>query len=82
MLDEHPERGTPVADVVLADDVVPDEREQAAQGVTDDGAAEMTDVHLLGHVGSRVVDHDPLGRGLGHPQSGIGGQEGDLGGDE
>ena len=56
MLDEHAERRTPVADVVLPDHLVTDELEHAHQRVADDGGTQMADVHLLGHVGGRVVD--------------------------
>src|SRR5690606_1266174 len=41
MLDEHPERGAPFADVVLADDVVPLPLQQADHGVTDDGGPQV-----------------------------------------
>ncbi len=63
MLEQHPERRAPVAEVVLADHRVPLRREHAREDVADDGAAEVPDVHLLGHVGGRVVDDDRLGRG-------------------
>ena len=36
--------------------------QQPGDGVADDGAAQVADVHLLGHVGRRVVDHHGLGR--------------------
>ena len=63
VLDEHAERRAPVADVVLAPHVVAEEPEHAGQGVPDEGAAEVADVHLLGHVGRRVVDDHGLGAG-------------------
>ena len=56
VLDEHAERRAPVTDVVLAPHVVTEERQHAGQGVPDERAAEVADVHLLGHVGRRVVD--------------------------
>ena len=40
-----------------------EESEHAGQGVPDEGAAEMADVHLLGHVRRRVVDDHGLGAG-------------------
>ncbi len=61
VLDEHAERCAPVADVVLADDLVTHELEQAHQAVADDRGAQVAGVHLLGHVGRRVVDHRALG---------------------
>ena len=51
VLDEHAERGAPVADVVLPDDVVAEVLERAGQRVADDRRAQVPDVHLLGHVG-------------------------------
>ena len=60
VLDEHPEGGAPVADVVLPHDVVPEVLESAGQRVADDRRAQVADVHLLGDVGRRVVDRDVL----------------------
>ena len=60
VLDQHPERRTPVADVVLPDDAVAEVLQGADERVADDGGAQVADVHLLGHVGSRVVDGDGL----------------------
>ena len=62
VLDEHPERPAPVADVVLAHDVVAEHVEHPHERVTDHRRAEVPDVHLLGHVGRRVVDDDAFGR--------------------
>ncbi len=62
VLDEHAERRAPVADVVLADDVVPQVLESASDRVADDGRAQVPDVHLLGDVGRGVVDGDVLRR--------------------
>ncbi len=61
LLDQHPERCAPVTDVVLADHPVADELEQAHQAVADDRAAQVADVHLLGHVRRRIVDYCRLG---------------------
>ncbi len=61
VLDQHPERGAPVADVVLADHVVAEEGEDPDEGVADDRGPEVAHVHLLGHVRRRVVDDHPLG---------------------
>ena len=58
VLDEHPERRTPVADVVLPDHVVAEVLQRAGERVADDGGAQVADVHLLGHVGRGVVDRD------------------------
>ena len=46
-----------------------DELEHPHQCIADDGGAQVADVHLLGHIGRRVVDHDPLGRrDAAHPE--------------
>jgi hypothetical protein len=50
VLDQHAELGAPVAEVVLADHVGAEEAQHADQAVTDDGRAQVTDVHLFGDV--------------------------------
>ena len=50
VLDEHAEGRAPVADVVLAQHGVAEEAEDAGQRIADQGAAQVADVHLLGHV--------------------------------
>jgi hypothetical protein len=40
--------------------LVPQELEQAADAVANDGRAEVPDVHFLGDVGRREVHEDPL----------------------
>ena len=65
MFGQHPKRGAPVTEVVLADHVVTEERQRAGQGVPDDCGPQVSDVHLLGHVGRRVVDHHGVGFGGG-----------------
>jgi hypothetical protein len=60
LLHHHPELRAPVTDVVLPDDLVPDVGEHVAQRVPDHRRPQMSDVHLLGHVGLRVVHDDPL----------------------
>ena len=71
MLDEDPERPSPVADVVLAHHLVSEERQHAHQRVTDDRAAHVADVQLLGGVRRRVVDKVAPSRLGGDTQSGI-----------
>ncbi len=74
VLEEHAEGGAPVAQVVLADDVVAEELQHAHDGVADDRRAEVADVHLLGHVGRGVVDDHHLGPGVGrHAEPVVGG---------
>ena len=64
-LDEDAELRTPVAEVVVRDDVVSKGAEDPVDGVADDGRADVPDVHLLGGVGRGVVDDYPLaGAGL------------------
>ena len=68
VLDQHPEGGAPVADVVLPDDGVAEVLEGAGERVADDRRAQVADVHLLGDVGRGVVDRDDLGRLGGHAE--------------
>ncbi len=63
VLDQHAERRPPVADVVGPQHVLPEEAVEAGERVANDGRAEVTDVHLLGHVGGRVIDDDRPGLG-------------------
>ena len=56
VLDQHPERRPPVADVVLREHVVADEAQQARNRVADDRAPQVADVHLLRDVRRAVVD--------------------------
>ena len=72
-LDDHPELGTPVPHVVVGRDTVALEPEHPGQGVADDSAAKMADMHRLGNVGARIID-DHVARCLDGmvPQPGIG----------
>ena len=57
---------------MLADDAVAIEAVEAGQRVADDGRSQMTDVHLLGDVGCRVIDDDGFKRGWQlHTEAGI-----------
>lgn len=48
---EHAEGGTPVADVIEAEDVVAEGFECSGEAVSDDCGAEVTDVHFFSDVG-------------------------------
>jgi len=61
MLDEHSERRAPIADVVFAHHSVADGLKHAHERIADDRRAQMTNVHLFGHVWCRVVDDYRLG---------------------
>ena len=80
--EEHPELGSPVSDVVIADDAVADERGDAGEGVAEDGGADVTDVHRFGDIGGAEVNDDGFlgGRG-GDTEVGIGGEGGESGGE-
>lgn len=45
-----------IADMRHALNVVTEQFESVANGVTDDRRADMTDMQLFGHVGRRVID--------------------------
>ncbi len=45
--------------MIVADHLVPEKFRDPRQGVTEDGAANVPDVHRLGDVGRTEVDHDP-----------------------
>ena len=56
MGDKTTEIRTPVADVVLPDDVVAQGFQHPRHGVADDRAAQVVNLHLLGKIGVGVVD--------------------------
>ena len=60
-VDDLAELGAPVADVVVGDDVVAEMAGDPRQGVTENGAADVADVHRLGHVRRAEIDDDGLG---------------------
>jgi hypothetical protein len=60
-VDDHPELCAPVADVIVALHAVPHELEQPVQRGTDQRAANVTDVHWLGDVGTGVINQDDFG---------------------
>ena len=51
----------PVAEVDVADDVVAEEPVDALDGLSDDGASQVSDVQGLGDVRPAVVNDDGLG---------------------
>mmetsp|Transcript_790 Transcript_790/g.2883 ORF Transcript_790/g.2883 Transcript_790/m.2883 type:complete len:509 (-) Transcript_790:586-2112(-) len=57
VFDEHSELRSPVADVIEAQHLDACELEGAAQRIADDGAAQVSDVHLFGDVWRAEVDH-------------------------
>ncbi len=63
--DEHAHLQAPIAHMHVADGLVADELEDAADGIADDGGAQMADMHRLGDVGSAVIQHHDLGLRLG-----------------
>lgn len=60
MRDEHAELSAPVADVIDTQHVESNGLEQSADGVSDDGGSEVTDVHFFGDVWRGEVDEDTL----------------------
>ncbi len=61
VLNQHAERGAPVADMIEAEDVVASEFEDAANGVADDRGTHVTRVHFLGEIRAGEVEGDLLG---------------------
>ena len=67
--DQHAELRAPVAYVVSADHLVTKELQGTHCRVTDDGGAQVTDVHLFRHVWRGVVNHHGLRFWLSHAQT-------------
>ena len=57
-VDHHPELGAPIADVIVANDVVAEKGGDPRERVTQDGAANVADVHRLGDIRGAEVDDD------------------------
>ena len=56
--DQHAELGTPVAEVIVRDDPVAHQPQDAGQRVAQDRRADMADVHGFGDVGrTEIHDH-------------------------
>ncbi len=62
VLDQHPERGTPIPDVVFPYNAVPDELEQPYQAVADNRGPKVADMHRFRDVWGRVVHNHLLQR--------------------
>ena len=61
-VDDHAKLRAPIADMIVADDVVAEEGGDPRERVTQDSAANMADVHRLRHVRRTEIDHDAFGR--------------------
>lgn len=57
---DETELGSPVAQMIVGDDVVAERAVESVDGVADDGRANVTDMHRLGDVRAGVVDDDGL----------------------
>ena len=68
MLDQHTERSTPVTDVVLTVDSVPFVPQHADYRISYHRRAEVANMHLLGHIGGRVVYCDRSSLLDGYPE--------------
>ena len=77
--DQQTHLEAPVAEMGVAPDGVAPEAEDALQALADDRAAQVADMHRLGHVRSGEVDHHLAG-GVDHRGTGVGVVRGDFGG--
>ena len=57
---DHRDGEAPVADVVLADGLMPEPFEEPGDGIADDDSAEVADVHLLGEINAAEIDDGGL----------------------
>ena len=58
-VNHHAKLRAPVADVIVSDHFMPEKLRDARQRVAKHRAADVTDVHRLGHVGRSKIDYDP-----------------------
>jgi hypothetical protein len=54
----HPELRAPVADVIVADHLVPEKLRDARQRVPKHCAADVTDMHRFCNIGRAKINHD------------------------
>ena len=59
-VNDHPKLGAPVANVIIADNFMPEELRDPCQRVAKYGAADVTDMHRFGDVRRPKIDHDAL----------------------
>ncbi len=64
-VEQNAELGAPVPEVIVGDDLVPQETQQSGERIAEDGAPQMADVHRLGDVGGAEVDDERLRPGYG-----------------
>ena len=57
-LNYHAKLSPPVPDVIVADHFVPEKRCDARQCISKYGAADVADMHRLGHVGRTEINHN------------------------
>lgn len=55
---DHAKLSTPIADVVVGDDLVAEEAGDAGEAIANDGGADVADVHRLGDVWRGEIEHD------------------------
>src|SRR5436190_18703558 len=55
-VEKNAELRSPVAEVIVADDLVSEKTQQARQGVADNRAAQVADVHRLGDIRAAEID--------------------------
>ena len=71
-VDDLAELGAPVADVVVGDDAMTEATRDPGQGIPEDGAADVADMHRLGDIRRTEVDEDGTGSsGRLHTQANI-----------
>ena len=69
----HAELGAPVAEMIVADDLVAEEAQRPGQSIADNSTAQVANVHRLGDVGRTVVNDVSAGREAGvAPQALVG----------
>ena len=69
-VNDHAKLSPPVTQMVVGDHVMSHEAKHSSQSVADHGRADMPDMHWLGDIGGRIIDHKLANvRDLGNAQS-------------
>ena len=60
-INNHAELGAPVADVIVANHIMAEEAQCAADGIADHCRTNVAHMHWLGHIGAGIIDDECLG---------------------
>ncbi len=66
-VDDHPELSSPVSQMIIGNNLVPEKRQRFGYCITNNGRPNVPDVHRLSNVGRRKVNDIGLGAAVCSP---------------